>query len=72
MDRLYIRSLSVVAVAGMFCWLNASVGSAQTATNLKCNWCVGPGEVGWNAVGWAMLVNTFGVIAGLLPRQESS
>ena len=52
MDRRQNRNLFVVAVAGMFCWLSASVVSAQTATNLNCAWCVGPGEVAWNAVGW--------------------
>jgi hypothetical protein len=54
MDRLY-RNYFVVAVAGMFCLLNANIVSAQTATNLKCFWCVGPGEVGFNAVGWSSL-----------------
>jgi hypothetical protein len=41
MDRLYIRNYFVVAVAGVFCWLNAGVVSAQTATNLNCSNCVG-------------------------------
>ena len=52
MDSLNIRNYLLVVVAGMFCLLNASVVSAQTATNLKCNWCVGPGEISWNAVEW--------------------
>ena len=33
MSSQYIRNYFVVAVAGMFCWLNASVVFAQTATN---------------------------------------
>ena len=41
MDTLYIRSYFVVVVVGMFCWLNASVVSAQTATDLNCAGCVG-------------------------------
>ena len=40
MDRLY-RNYFVVAVAGMFCLLNASIVSAQTATDLNCSNCVG-------------------------------
>jgi hypothetical protein len=51
MDRRHNRNLFVVAVAGMFCWFNASMVSAQTATNLDCAWCVGPGEVGWSCRG---------------------
>ena len=55
MNSQYIRNYLVVAVAGMFCWLNTSVISAETATNLDCFWCVGPGEVGYDAVPWASL-----------------
>ena len=52
MDRLNIRHYLWVAVAGVFCWLNTSVVSAQTATDLNCNRCVGKGEVARNTVGW--------------------
>ncbi len=41
MDRQYNCNFFVVAVAGMFCWLNTSIVSAQTATNLNCSNCVG-------------------------------
>ncbi len=41
MDRQYNCNYFVVAVAGMFCWLNTSIVSAQTATNLNCSNCVG-------------------------------
>ncbi len=41
MDKLSIRNYLVVAVAGMFCWLNANIVSAQTATDLNCSNCVG-------------------------------
>ena len=54
MNGLNMRNYLVV-VAGVFCLLNASVASAQTATNLNCTWCVGPGEIGWGAVGFAVL-----------------
>ena len=40
MDSLY-RNYFVVAVAGVFCWLNASVASAQTATDVTCAGCIG-------------------------------
>ena len=52
MDRRYKRNLFVVAVAGAFCLFNASIVSAQTATDLNCSNCVGPGEVANNTVGW--------------------
>jgi hypothetical protein len=52
MDRKYKRNFFVVAVAGMFCWFNASMVSAQTATDLNCSKCVGKGEVANNTVGW--------------------
>ena len=51
MDSLY-RNYMVVAVAGMFCLLNTSIVSAQTATDLNCVGCVGPGEVAPDTVGW--------------------
>ncbi len=44
MNSLY-RNYFLVAVAGMFCWLNTSIVAAQTATDLNCSNCVGPGEV---------------------------
>jgi len=49
MDRRHSRNMFAVA---MFCLFNASIVSAQTATNLKCSWCVDPGELSWNAVSW--------------------
>ncbi len=52
MDRQYKCNFFVVAVAGMFCLLNTSIVSAQTATDLNCSDCVGPGEVAPNTVGW--------------------
>ncbi len=52
MDRQSERNFFVVAVAGMFCLFNASVVSAQTATDLNCSNCVGPGEVAPDTVGW--------------------
>ena len=52
MDRLNIRHYLWVAVVGVFCWLNTSVVSAETATDLDCEGCVGWGEVAGNAVGW--------------------
>ena len=38
-----------------FCWLNPSVVAAQTAANLNCSWCIGPGEAANNAVRWSSL-----------------
>ena len=55
MDRLYIRSYFVVAAVGMFCLLSASVVLAQTATDLNCSNCVGPGEVANNTVTWTTI-----------------
>lgn len=55
MDRQNKRSFFVVTVASMFCWFNASIVSAQTATNVECSWCIGRGEIGWNAVPWSAL-----------------
>ena len=52
MDRLNIRHYLWVVGAGVFCWLNTSVVSAETATDLDCNGCVGPREIAGNAVGW--------------------
>ncbi len=53
MGELYARNVCMVVVAGMFCWLNASVVSAQTATDLTCSNCVGPGEVAPNAIAYS-------------------
>lgn len=50
MDKPKIRNYFVVAVAWMFCLLNMSAVSAQTATDLNCAGCVGPGEVANNTV----------------------
>ena len=55
MHKRTIRHYLMIAITGMFCWLNASVVMAQTATNLNCNWCVGPGEVANGAVRWPSL-----------------
>ncbi len=52
MIRLYIRNYFVVAAVGMFCLLITSVVSAQNATDLNCDRCVGRGEVANNTVGW--------------------
>ncbi len=38
MHGLYIRNHFVVAVAGMFCWLSASVVSAQNVPNNSVGW----------------------------------
>ncbi len=68
MDRKYIRNRLFVATAGMFCLLNTSVVCAQTATNLKCAWCVGPGELAWNTVGWFTLDPS--LRQGLIAQQD--
>ncbi len=51
MDKLNIRHYFLVAVAGVFCWLNTSVASAQ-ATDVDCVRCVEAGELAYGAVGW--------------------
>ena len=51
MDKLNIRHYFFVAVAGVFCWLNTSVASAQ-ATDVDCVRCVEAGELAYGAVGW--------------------
>ena len=64
MDRLYIRNYLLVAVAGMFCLFNASIVSAQTATDLNCSNCVGPGEVAPNSIQYRSLdANARGFLA---------
>ena len=68
MDKIDIRSCLLVAAAGLLCLLNTSVVSAQTATNLKCAWCVGPGELRWNTVGWFTLDPT--LRQGLIAQQD--
>ena len=55
MDSLHIRNYLVGVVVGIFCLLNANIVSAQTATNVECFWCIGPGEVGQDAVFWGSL-----------------
>ena len=52
MDKLNIRHYFLVAVAGVFCWLNTSVVSAQAATDLDCFRCVKQAELGYGSVGW--------------------
>jgi len=52
MDKLNIRHYFLVAVAGVFCWLNASVVSAETATDVDCVRCVEAGELAYGSVGW--------------------
>ncbi len=54
MHSQYIRGHFVVAV-GVFCWLSASIVSAQNATDLTCSNCVGPGEVAPNAIAYGSL-----------------
>ena len=51
MDKLNIRHYFLVAVAGVFCWLNTSVASAQ-ATDVDCVRCVEAGELAYGTVGW--------------------
>ena len=51
MDKLNIRHYFFVAVAGVFCWLNTSVASAQ-ATDVDCVRCIEVGELAYGAVGW--------------------
>lgn len=51
MDKLNIRHHFLVAVAGVFCWLNTSVASAQ-ATDVDCVRCVEAGELAYGTVGW--------------------
>ncbi len=55
MDTLYFRNYFLVAIVGMFCWLNTSIVAAQTATDLNCSNCVGLGEIANNTVGWFKL-----------------
>ncbi len=54
MDGLNVRSYFAV-VAGVLCLLSTSIVSAQTATDLNCNGCVGQGEVANNTVSWLNL-----------------
>ena len=54
MDTQY-RNYVVVAIAGVFCWLNAGVASAQTATDLNCSNCVNAGEVAPNSIAYGSL-----------------
>ena len=64
MNRLFIRNYFAVAFAGMFCLLSTSIVSAQTATDLNCAGCVGPGEVAPNAVAYGSLdANARGFLA---------
>ena len=51
MNKLNIRHYFLVAVAGVFCWLNTSVASAQ-ATDVDCVRCVDVGELAYGSVGW--------------------
>ena len=55
MNKRTIRHYLGITITGVFCWLNASVVSAQTATDLNCSLCVGPGEVANGAVRWPSL-----------------
>ncbi len=69
MDGRHSRNLFVVAVAGVLCLLSTSMVSAQTATNLNCNGCVGKGEVANNTVSW---FNLDGVARGFLTNQANT
>ena len=69
MDGRHSRNLFVVAVAGVLCLLSTSIVSAQTATNLNCNGCVGKGEVANNTVSW---FNLDGVARAYLINQANT
>jgi len=55
MNKRTIRHYLMIAIIGMFCWLTTSVVMAQTATDLNCSLCVGPGEVANGAIRWSSL-----------------
>ena len=52
MENPNIRHYFLAAVGGLFCWLNPSVVSAQTATDVDCDRCVEAGELSYGTVGW--------------------
>jgi len=68
MGSLYIRNYLVVAVVGVFCLLNVNIVSAQTATNLNCAGCVGPRDIGGNAVRWGKLHQS--IRQGIVTRED--